>query len=531
LLPGARACVVVVTSRSRMSGLVAREGAVRVSLDLLPEPEALALLRRIIGPMRVDAEPVAAASLARYCAYLPLALRIAAERVAARPRATLAALAGELVGERHRLDVLTADDDESTAVRGVFSWSYHALPPDAAAMFRLVGLNAGPDISTPCAAALTGNTVTKARRLLELLASVHLLEETAHDRYQFHDLLRAYAAERAETEEPRRKRETAVHRLLIWYLHTAVAADRVLFPERIRPSVGAPRPSLKTLAFSTHAEALEWCETERVSMVAATRQALEFGENAVAWQLPIILWGFFTLRKHRSDWITTHRIGLTAAERSRDQVGQAWIVNSLGEAYCDLGRFDEAIECFGRSLALHRETGQRWGEGLALASLGLAYFGLERFEEAADHHQRGLAIFREIGNRWLEALSLNNLGNAYRNLQRFEEAAEYHLRALAIFRELGNRWGEGRSLSNLASAYRGMGRLGEAIEYYDTALTVRRDIGDRHGEAETLHNLGETQHDAGQLDAAREAWNAALAIFDEIGDSQATKVRGLLERA
>ena len=214
LLPGSPDCLAVVTSRSLLSGLVVRDGAHRVRLTPLPLAEAIVLLRQIIGAARVDAELNTAAKLARQCAYLPLALRIAAERVASHPCRTLADLTEELANERDRLDMLVAGDDDTTAVRVVLSWSYQALPPETARVFRLLGLHVGPDISVPATAALASITTPRARQLLDFLTGVHLVEETGHDRYRFYDLLRLYAAERAATEETDHERDNAVRRLL-----------------------------------------------------------------------------------------------------------------------------------------------------------------------------------------------------------------------------------------------------------------------------------------------------------------------------
>jgi len=225
LLPGSPGCQVVVTSRSSLSGLVVREGARRITLDALRPDDALVLLRQLIGPNRTDAERPAAAELARLCAFLPLALRIAAERAASSPHTTLADLVRELTDEHHRLELL-ATDDEATTVRAVFSYSYGNLDPDHARAFRLLSLHPGPDISTPAAAALIGVSLTCARQLLDALRHAHLIESVSHDRYRFHDLLRLYATERANVEETEQDRTTAIRRVLSWYLHAADAADR-----------------------------------------------------------------------------------------------------------------------------------------------------------------------------------------------------------------------------------------------------------------------------------------------------------------
>jgi hypothetical protein len=214
LLPGTAGCLVLITSRSRLPGLLARSGATPVTVGPLTEPEAVSLLRKLVGDHRVDAEPAAAAQIAACCGFLPLAVRVAAERAAHRPRLPLAGLAGELAAEHDRLDALTAGEDRDTTVRSVFSWSYRALPPAAARMFRLLGLHPGADISVPAAAALAQTGAAAAARLLEALADVHLLEETAPGRYRLHDLLRAYAAERATADETPEERAAALRRIL-----------------------------------------------------------------------------------------------------------------------------------------------------------------------------------------------------------------------------------------------------------------------------------------------------------------------------
>jgi hypothetical protein len=343
LLPGSPDCLAVVTSRSRLSGLVVRDGAHRVSLDPLPGADAIMLLRQIIGAVRVDAALHVAADLARQCAYLPLALRIAAERVASHPCSTLADLSEELANERDPLDMLFTGEDDTTAVRAVLSWSYQALPPETARMFRLLGLHAGPDISLPAAAALAGTTTAQARQLLDRLTGEHLLEETGRDRYRFHDLLRLYAAERAMTEETDHDRDNAVRRLLAWYLYTADAAGRILTSQWRCVPLDSPGADFLPLTFTTHHQALEWCEAERANLVAATRHAAECGQHVIAWKLPAVLWGFFAMRAYWADWITTHEIGLAATHYLHDRHGAAWIANNLGDGYRGLKRFDDAI--------------------------------------------------------------------------------------------------------------------------------------------------------------------------------------------
>ncbi|MGH3899237.1 MAG: ATP-binding protein, partial [Pseudonocardiaceae bacterium] len=529
LLPGSPDCLTVVTSRSRLSGLVIRDGAHRVSLDPLPLAEAIVLLRQIIGAVRVDAELNAAADLARQCACLPLALRIAAERIAGHPYSTLADLTEELTNERNRLDMLVADDDDTTAVRMVLSWSYQALPPETARMFRLLGLHVGPDISVPATAALAGITIVRARQLLDHLTGVHLLEETGRDRYRFHDLLRVYAAERADTEETNHERDNAVRRLLAWYLHTADAAGRVLTPQWRYVPLDPPEAGLLPLVFTTYHQALEWCEAERANLVAAIRHAAECGQHVIAWKLPAVLWDFFQLRRHWADWITTHETGLAATRYLHDRHGEAWIANNLGDGYRALGRFEEAIDHLQQALGAWRELDDRWGEGWTLYNLGTIYRNMGRFEDALAHYQQALARGREMSKQWGEAWALHGLATTYRSLGRFDKAFDHYHQALVVRREIDDRWGEGWTLHSLATTYRSLGRFDEALDHYHQALVVRHEINDRWYEGWTLYNVGEVLYDTGRLAAARTSWHQALTIFEELGDPQAVEVLARLE--
>ena len=310
----------------------------------------------------MDAEPDAAAEIARRCAYLPLALRITAERAAAYPKRTLMRLSEELANEHDRLDVIAAPDDEATAVRTVFSWSYRALRPELARIFRLIGLHAGPTLSTYAAAALADAASAQVRRLLEALTGVHLLEEVNPDHFRFHDLLRAYAAECAHAEEPRDSRTQAVNRVLLWYLHTAAAARVALEadpPERpfeLAREFG-PRPS-PVISFTSQRQALEWCDAELENLVAATRQAAENEQHHIACWLPIVLRPFFQRRMPFDAWLLTYGIGLASSRISNDQLGEAEIHRGLGAVYYYQGHYQDALFHNEKALVKYRQVGR-----------------------------------------------------------------------------------------------------------------------------------------------------------------------------
>ena len=529
LLPAGPGCAVVVTSRDRLPGLTARDGAARISLEPLAPAEAVALLRGILSPRRADAELPAVADIAARCEFLPLALRIAADRATARPRQSLAALAAQLAAADDRLDMLTSTDDPGTSVRPVFSWSYRAQPADAERMFRLAALPAGPDISIPAAAALAAASQAEARRLLEALAGTHLLEEHTPGRYRFHDLLRIYAGEAARADESDTARAAGIHRMLTWYLHTAEAASRRLEPERRATPLGAAPPHCQPLSFAGYHQALAWCDAEHENLVAAIGQAAAAGYDDIGWKLPVALFMFFTLRRRWADLRAAMTIAVTCARRCGDQHGVAWASDFLGHAQLRLRHYEEALSCYRLALNTRREIGDRRGEGAALNNLGCTYEGAGQYPEAARCYEQALAIHRGIGNRYGEAIALSNLGEAYHHLGRLPAAFDCYARSLSIIRETGALQPEGSTLHQLAAAHLAAGQHTQAEETYRQALAVRRRAGDRHGEAETLRDVGDLLHYLGRAGAAHASWQQALAAFEELGDPQADELRARLK--
>lgn len=531
LLPGSPTCLALVTSRNSLAGLTAREGARRITLNILSTDEAVTLLARIAGRQRVHAEPDAAKALAHLCGHLPLALRIAGERIAARPSLTLAELAEELEGEHNRLDMLAADGDEITAVRAVFWWSYRALKPAAARAFRFLGLHPGPEFGAPAASALIGTDPATTRRLLQTLTSGHLLQEPGHHRYRFHDLVRLYAVERAATEDSLQDQDAARRRVLVWYLNTADAAGKALVPDRRRAGPEPPEPGITPFTFATRGKALAWCEAERVNLAAAARQAADDGLPTIAWKLPMALWDFFYLRKHWSDWISTHQLGLHAAQQANDPNGWAWIQTSIANAYWEVRRYPEALDAAQHALRIWRELGDTWCEGIALHLLACAYQGLQRFSEGVDHYRQALILHNEARNLWGAGWTLTSLAAAYRELGRFSEALDTAQEAKEVWQKLGDRHGEGIALNNLGDICRKLGQTEDAVRHFQQALEVNRDIGNCWGEAWALNSIGKTLHHIGRLDDARTYWRRALAIFDDLDDPRAAEVRAHLRDA
>jgi DNA-binding SARP family transcriptional activator/Tfp pilus assembly protein PilF len=525
LLPGSASSAVLVTTRSRMPDLASTK---LVDLNVLDDDEALKLFVKVVGEERAAAEPEATAELLDACAGLPLAIRICAARLVTRSGWTIRAMAGRLTDEHRRLDEMRAGD---LAVRASFEVSFTSLPPstdkqgiDPALAFRLLGLWQGSSISAAAAAALFGVPEYSAEDALEVLVDTHLLESVTTDRYRFHDLLRVYAAERAEADLVAPERDAALTRLLTWYMRTADAAASVVSPHRYDIPLEADADSAP-LSFADVDDALAWYDSERANLVAATRQAAAVGLDEIAWRLPAPLFTMFNRRGNWADCIATHRIALETARRAGNRQGEGWVLNNLGEAL-GFTRETEGIAHLEQAIVIRREIGDHQGEAQTANNLADAYVILGRKDEALDLLRRALELNRETGNRYGEGVALNNLGEAFLDLGRTEEAIDCFHRAHSTFAEIKVPHGVGYALHNVGRCYLSLGRDAEALEHLRHALAVHRATGDRHREAFTLRFLGVAQSRAARPAEAEASWAQAAAIFDALGDhAQAAEIR------
>jgi DNA-binding SARP family transcriptional activator/tetratricopeptide (TPR) repeat protein len=530
LLPGTPGCTVVVTSRDALAGLVARDGATRLDLDALPQQDAVALLRTLIGA-RADAEPEAAAQLADQCARLPLALRVAAELAANRPAASLAGLAAELADLGTRLDMLEAGGDRGTEVRTVFSWSYRHLDAEDARAFRLLGLHPGPDFEPYATAALTGATVPQARRELDTLARAHLIQAAGPGRYCLHDLLRAYARELADALDAGEEQYAALTRLLDCYLHSAAAAMDTLFPAERHRRPRIPRQAIPVPPLADPAAAREWLDAERATLVAAAAPTAAHDWPGHATRLAATLASYLHFGGHFAEAVTIFGHALGAARRTGDRAAEATALNDLGVVDWRQGRLQQAAGHYRQALALFREAGDRAGEARELGNIGLAETQLGHYEQAARHQQEAVAIFHDIRDRFGEARTLGNLGLARQRQGRYQEAAGYHQHALDLCREIADCQGEAWALTRLGVVGLRLGRFQPAAGYVRQALVRFQEMGDKSGEAETLGRLGEIYLGLGRYEQAAGNFEQALAMSRAIGDPdlQAEALNGLGE--
>jgi DNA-binding SARP family transcriptional activator/tetratricopeptide (TPR) repeat protein len=528
LLPGGPGCLVVVTSRDRLTGLVAAEGAQPVSLDLLTEYEAWDLLAERVGADRVAAEPGAATDIIERCARLPLALTIAAARAATRPRFPLAALARDLGDARSALRAL-AEADPTTDVRAAFACSYQALSRPAARLFRYLGLHPGPEITAAAAASLAGVWPEDVRATLTELTRAHLIVEATPHRYTFHDLLRAYAAELVETTEPEQKRDAVTRRLLDHYLHTAYAAVRLLEPQRERIDLDAASPGVHPEALADARQAIGWLMTEHEVLLGCVTRAADGGFDTHTWQLPWTLTALFERRRRWDDQVTIQTGAVAAARRLGDRAGQAYSHRNLARAHARLARYDEAYDHLHEAMDLFVALGDNAGQANTHLSLSWTHDQQNQHAQALVHDRRALDLFREVADRLGQATALNNVGWRHGQLGRHLDAITYCRQALALYQEIGNGLGEANTWDSLGFVHSRLGDHDRAAECYRHAADRYRDNGHRYNEADALAQLGDALAAGGELDEAVRAWRAALAILVELDHPDADGLRDRLD--
>jgi tetratricopeptide (TPR) repeat protein len=526
LLPGAAGCLVLVTTRQDLAGLVAA-GAHSLPVDLPSAAEAREMLARRLGTGRACAQPQAVEEIVAACARLPLALAIVAARAAARPAFGLGVLARDLSTARGGLDAFAGADPTADA-RAVFSWSARQLSSAAAKLFRLLGLHCGPDISAAAAASLCGWPPPRVGPLLAELTRAHLIDEHLPGRYTFHDLLRAYATELALAVDPEPRRRAAVHRVLDHYLHTAHAADRLLRSERDPISLAPARPGVTPQRLADQASSLAWFTAEHAVLLAAVDQAAGAGLDTHAWQLAWTLADFLDRRGHWHDYVATQHTALAAASRVAAPSLQARAHRLLGRAYIQLDRLDKAHTHLVRALVMFRDGDDLCGQARTHHNLSHALERQGRHADALGHARRALDLFRADGHQPGQAAALNTVGWLLAQLGDQATAVRYCRHALRLNQELGNLRLAAITWDSLGFAHHHLGEHARAVRCYQHALDRFRELGDRREEAVTLMYLGDVHHAVGQDAAAGDALRQALRILDSLRHRDAEQVRARL---
>ncbi|MFJ8918168.1 DNA-binding transcriptional activator of the SARP family [Streptomyces sp. LamerLS-316] len=565
LLPGTEGCAALVTSRVRMVDLA---GAHLVDLDVMSPEEALQLFTRIVGDERVRSEREAALDVVAACGFLPLAIRIAASRLASRRTWTVSVLAAKLADERRRLDELQAGD---LAVKATFELGYGQLEPAQARAFRLLGLADGPDISLAAAAAVLNLDLHTAEDLLETLVDTSLLESAAPGRYRYHDLVRLYARACAERDEQHpAEREMALSRLLDFYLATAAGVyalerpgDRLV--DHLEPT------EHEGLSFRNRHAALDWLYSEATNLLVCVRQSVRPATLARAVDL---LYAALDLGESGANSKQYEAVAVTVREAARaceDPRAEGRAVMSLANVHQLAGRFDHADREAQEALRLARTVDDRlpqcWasnargiialyqsrhadgetflnqaieafrsdenrpGEASALCNLSRIHLATGRTDSAITLATAGIEIYDSLGHALRGANGRYALGMALTQSGKPAAAAEQLNEALAIFRDSRQRLWEGMALFRLAEVDLVSGHPARAAQFAELALTVLRGIGGEWRRGNVLTVLGRALAGIGQTGRAQVCWAEALGIYEELSSPEAEDVRSLLSPA
>ncbi|GAA0971324.1 transcriptional regulator AfsR [Acrocarpospora macrocephala] len=563
LLPGSAGCAAIITSRGKLGDL---PSARLIDLDVMEPDEALSLFGAVAGPERVSAERAAAMDVVAACGFLPLAVRIVAARLAARPSWTVASLVPRLADERRRLDEMKIGN---LAVSATFALGYGQLDDRQKRAFRLLSLPNGSDISVFAADAVLDLSLVETEDLLESLVDASLLEAPAPGRYRFHDLLKLFARRQSEGADDAGERAEALRRLLGFYLATARSAHRLAYEG------SAVADNLQVIGhrghtFSSADESVAWLAAESEALFAILGQAAEAatGELLPAADLLVAMEPLLETGATGREFDQRTRVLIEAARQAGDlrselrcryvlgrvlfganrmaeaeeqflgaralaeQCGDAIV---LGETFNALAvvsgrqrRHHEALEWFGRAGKIYREVGNVAGEALVLSYSARDHFGLGRPEDAIAVSEQGLAIFSELGSAPGVARARYHLGIVLSAVGRLNEAVVHHAECLDFFRASNQRVWEQRVCVRLATTFTAAGRFQDAARHAEQALIVSREITHPYGEALSLTALGKALRGLGSITRSTDALEKALDIFTRLGSPEADDVRALL---
>lgn len=504
----------LVTSRRRLGSLGVHEGAHRIALGALPEPDALAVLSNVVGPAAIEAAPEAAVELVRACAHLPLALRIIGERIRQRPTA-LPEVVAELSRERGPLAALVVDDEDDTDLRAVFARSLDVLSPDATRLFRRLGLHPGRFLDVDIATVLGGQDRVRTTKLLGELTTANLLEQRAHDRWSFHDLLRDFAAAECERTESSDTRDALLDRLVDWYTATAYNAARVSRPFRRFDLLAIP-DGVDAPEFPVHRDAMAWLRAHETNVVALVRWAGGHGRPVAAWQLPFLMMVLFIANSRFDVWQETYEIGLAAARGIPNRQAEAVMLSGLGTMHALAGRFEPALARLRESFAINQELGDPEGQLRAAFNLGLQCNSAGRPREAKGHLLHAVDMARQLGLVSLEADSLEQLSRTYALLGDCSSALRLAEESLALWDKLGEHLQRMYALVSRGHARTRLGDHAGGIADYRTAIALFEQADEHLDVALACEGLGDAYAAIGDTENAVQAWRHAHAVLAQL---------------
>jgi Tfp pilus assembly protein PilF len=509
LLPGTSGCLVLVTSRNRLTGLITGHGARHLPIDVLPDPQARSLLSARLGADRIAGEPAATDEILAYCGGVPLALSIVAGRVQTEPHLSLASVAEDL--REARLGAL-ADDDPAVSLPTVFSWSYAALTAEQTRVLGLLAIAPGPDIGLRAAANLAGLPGTRARALLRGLAQVSLIDQDAAGRYRMHDLVRHHAADRAATDQTPADREAALRRLAAFFLHTAYAGNQILPPPRQPFELDLPTPE-EPHPLADEAAVVAWFEAEHSGILATQQLAAARGWHHVVWQLAGTLENFHDRREHRHDNATVWQAGLAAAVQLDDPTIRARAYRGFGRALSRADRLPEALDHLRQAVTLTEEVGDVQGQADVHRQIGSILSRRGEHERALEHCEQALHLYRRLNIPAWESAGLNAVGYCHAQLGDYHQARTYCETALAQLAGHRDPEAEAGTLDSLGYITSHLGEHDQAVDYYERAVERLESIGNTYNKADILEGLGHPLVALGRHEQARETWQEAVALF------------------
>lgn len=514
LLPGSETCRVVITSRDSLAGLVAHEGAHRIQLERLTAHESIRLLESLVGDLG-RAGPGVPAQLAARCAGLPLALRIAAERLRDRPRDQARALVAELSDGRHRLDALDNGDDYMS-VRSVFAASYDHLPSAAARVLRFFSIHPGYDMDIAALAALVGTDRRTTRRLIDILVRAHLVEER-DSRYALHDLLWSFAADLADATDPPEARKAALGRLLDHYRNAASRAVEVIFPDEAENLVDAS----DSPAMADFDAGMQWLDAERVNLIRGTAAANGAGRPTYVTDLSRLMTWYLDVSGYLDDAGQLHARALATARELGDRVAEGTALRGLGLGHFRAQRFAESERVTEQALRLHLEADSLLPAATTYNCLGVLYGFMGNTDAAVRALRRSIELYR-TDDRWLmmACRPLAGLGLQLRRLGEYEAARHALSEAHTLAVRSGLLITQAHSAYGLAGVLRDTWRLVDALDLAQRAVSLAKRTRFRFLEGLALHRLGTIRERRREYEAASRSHAEAVSVARSTGNTQ-----------
>ena len=516
LLPGAPGCLVLITSRRRLTGL---DDAHAIRLDVLSDAEAVSLFTAVAGPGRVPAGDASLRETIALCGNIPLAIRIAAARLRTRPTWPGHYLADRLRDETERLTQLDDGDRSLTAALAV---SYDHLTVEEQRIFRHLGLHPGADTDLFAAAALAGRPLKAADALLEALVSHNLLGHSSSGRYQFHDLVRIYAQTRLDAEKPEDRRE-ALDRLFDYYLYAARRADQRLSLRTVKHALPVARVPSAAPDLDTDTKASAWIDSERMNLVAIVDYASAHGHAAHAIELAAAMHGALRIQGY---WILCdrlQRVAIAAARRADDTStaahrGMANALCCLGDIQTVTGNYTQALDTFADALEIYQDIKDRLGQANAWAALASLHRFTAHFAQATATLERALVLYRRLGDALGQADALTTLGDVQKLTGQYDEAQATLENAFILYARSDHRHGQAQVLTDLGRVQELTGQSTKALGTLAEALDLYRQLGNRVGQASALACLGSVQQSTGEPAEAVETLSQALELFQQLGN-------------